>query len=1007
MIMRKYVLVTTILVILIGGLCFGDVTRIPTDSTQDYSGLVYFYKNVFDRDPWRERGAVEADLCDEYGERQLLFSVTDYLGSYGAFLYPDTVSLSAPFNLSALPGFDINSLSYGYSSICPISNRYIVIFKSSVLDNYRQSVSWEYPYFVQLCSNILDLQSGSQFVLANETELSSCLSKAKILVIPAFSIGRRGARTYMDSIATYAPELVRVLTDFLSNSGTIYTEGNAAYLLEALGIVPNGTVDLSDQIDGNTSDLIAEVTSEDTRHILGLTTLPNGIYTTAGPTLSDAYNTICTYTSAFDPADIGKPAIISLNGADAHGGSIIMSAGIPALGSIINPSDRQWQWSAHALLYSFTHKLSYVRSILTDVEIESTDVAPMALPTNSADTFEVTVRARNLWSTSISNIEIIENTNSFLEYVDVVSGPAPIVDGSKLTFNISSIPANSEQKIVYRLATPPENDDKWSAINSYLTNNEYMRVSTGTITYDDPVYGSSFSASRNDIWVRFLFEANIAADTDLNWKNILGEYYQPFKIFMIMENKERTDALATKYVQYIPLDVPVYWPDDPDIPILRTPGGKFVDILQGSESEGALFHNIDGDAHPDAWLDLSTIHPYPDSLELQEIYWLNPWDDMYEDIDGDGVRAQDTDGDGVVDIEEPGDKIRAYRAVWNINTMPGYQFHDPYVSWELWLDPPPLLNMAIGAALYEGTGYTGSYTIDDTGIYYYESYEKWMNKDESGDVVLKRLVQKNRDSYRGFAFVDSDYTLLPGDVDQGWVPYPKEEYIAVLNLGGKEPTMHSPTPEKSLYSNIYYKTIWGEDKVTPIRTTYTYYTPLPNPLQFEYVAKTFQIKDPSTGEELPYLPANNNAELEFRITASTEYSYYWIRVVGKDFGEYKYTPGGQWVQRDTVKDGLGDGVFGYIIENIPKGLGGYDITLPMIDDSTYDIDAIIEDYEPFVFNDPTVDLEVQITEYPFYYSVYIPQILIPPALDDNNLPLKIDKETYVLDYIIPIPTIEK
>ena len=83
-----------------------------------------------------------------------------------------------------------------------------------------------------------------------------------------------------------------------------------------------------------------------------------------------------------------------------------------------------------------------------------------------------------------------------------------------------------------------------------------------------------------------LFSANIFADTDVNWKNFLNLEYQPFKVFMIMENKSRSPALSTVYTQYIPKDVPFYWSDNSlDIPILRTPGGKFVDVLRGSNDE--------------------------------------------------------------------------------------------------------------------------------------------------------------------------------------------------------------------------------------------------------------------------------------------------------------------------------------------------------------------------------------------------------------------------------------
>ncbi|MGB9561681.1 MAG: hypothetical protein ACPL6C_02605, partial [bacterium] len=430
-------------------------------------------------------------------------------------------------------------------------------------------------------------------------------------------------------------------------------------------------------------------------------------------------------------------------------------------------------------------------------------------------------------------------------------------------------------------------------------------------------------------------------------------------------------AVETKYVQYIPLDIPVLWVDPSAVtPIVRTPGGRFVDLLRGSDDinrngrldPGELQHDIDGDGDPDAWLDINSFHPMPDSLVLDSIYWLNPWSDEYEDIDGDGIRATDADGDGVFEIEDPDDKIRAYRAVWLIGTVAGYQWYDPKCSWELWIDPPDLIEMAIGAP--DTLGYDGP----DTGGYFYTNWAKWMNRNSRDELIFRRLIYHTTGSYTGYSFEDSSYILRPGDTDYGFVPYPREEYICVMNLGGKDPTMSSPHPESSLYSNIYYKTVWGHDKITPIRTSYTYYAPLPNPLQFEYISTTFELREPSTGRRLTYLPGNGNCNITFKLTASTEYSLYWIKLAG----------------RDVDGDGLGDGVFGYVIHNIPKGLGGYSIELARNDDGSFNIPEIVPDYHPVDLIDTSLSRDVEIIEYPFHYSIYIPQVLIPAGLDDDN-----------------------
>ncbi|MFN3781654.1 MAG: hypothetical protein ACK4SO_05725, partial [Candidatus Kapaibacteriota bacterium] len=72
---------------------------------------------------------------------------------------------------------------------------------------------------------------------------------------------------------------------------------------------------------------------------------------------------------------------------------------------------------------------------------------------------------------------------------------------------------------------------------------------------------------------------------------------------------------------------------------------------------------------------------------------------------------------------------------------------------------------------------------------------------------------------------------------------------------------------------------------------------------------------------------------------------------------------------------------------IPKGVGGYKITLPKKADGSFDIDRIVKiDGKPFlkwIDNINTKD-SIQIYEDLFKYYIYIPQILIPPALDDDN-----------------------
>ncbi len=965
-----------LIIVIAIGIAIGGVSIVPTDESQSNIGEAYRFAAESAFDYWSGRGMYDENIvAGEFGEIPIIWGASGE--DRGDFIYPDTLSGDRPFSHMWESGFDFADLDKGWSFNFP-QKRSIAVLRSSVRDDMHQSVTWEYSYFRTFFDDYLGWDSDNDIRYYWDSTLTSISDEVKLLIIPAFEY-TIPPTFYMDIVQErYGSNLQTALLEYLGRGGMIYAEGNAGYLLEALGLLSEGTVDFTDIIDGTHPGQYSVIMADEQSHPAGFPLVGSGVYTNQAPTLSEEGRVIFRYATAFDEEDIGKAACVEYNG---FGGRMIVMAPSPTA-EIYNAGE-QWQVTAHALMSAFTSKVSLSRNLFTNfVETDSIDIRPFSLPVGSSKDFVITVRVRNLWDEAISDVTVYEQYDEFFDYVEVVSGPSPVIDGNQLAWNIPSLPPNSEMTIQYRLSTPAEEDARWYDIDEYLDHQEYIMVSGGLVSYEDEDGGYEVSEYRRSLYARFLFAADIVADTDLNWKNILGEYYQPFKIFMIMENKERTDAFNTRYVQYIPKDVPVYWVDPMAIPIIRTPGGEFVDLLRGSDDEGSPEYDMDGDGDPDAWLQVSSFQREPDVMVEEEIYWLNPWDGMYEDFDKDGLRAQDTDGDGVVDVEEPGDKIRAYRCEWDIDQVPGYQFFDPYVSWELWIDPPPLVDMAIGASIHEGLGYTG----DPEDGYYYAGWENWMEKDEeTGEVVMRRLVLKTIDSYTGYIFADAEYELGPGDTDMGWVPKPRQEYIAVLNLGGREPTMTSPTapPEDTLYGKITYETLWGEHKTFPMRTSYTYYTPLPNPLQFEYISATFEIKDPESGERLDYLPAYDDAEITYHLTASTEYSYYWIMGVGQDFGEFQWV-GDEWMQMSTDPDGLGDGVFGYMIHEIPKGLGAYSIELPRFEDGSFDIDAIVPDFVPFLHTHDSVATSVEIWEFPFYYAVYIPQILMPPALDDDN-----------------------
>ncbi|HEY4785921.1 MAG TPA: hypothetical protein VIH57_07720 [Bacteroidales bacterium] len=857
----------------------------------------------------------------------------------------------------------------------------IAVFRSKIeVGGY--SVSWEAQYFKNLFETFL-YKSAYYFVNEDDISNGNLSDSTRMLIIPAFTVHSSGDQHYIDSVFTISPQLKSKLQGFLARGGTIYTEGNAAYFIQDAGYLTNGTIDFNDKLDGKSN-------------LLDLTSFSSNPIAFAHAGVSDQlYGSSIPKVTANTASIIAslksdnRPVIFELSGSQAGGGRIICNLGIPTVGGIseVESGSRQLQWTFNTILYAFSQKIDVTRSVF-NVLPPSVIGGDNAISYDRIDTFEVHVLLRNLSSEAISGITLNENLRNYFSFVDVsTSGVSSSYVNGILTLSGISLPAQSEKIIIYRLATPSPDNDIHEQIDKLIDYGTFVAVSLNTTNYSDSQGNHTFGKQRD--YADVMFSARLFGDADVNWKNFLDLDYQPFKVFMIMENKERTSAENTVYTQFIPKDVPFYQSDNSlDIPILRTPGGKFIDVLKGSDDQNNPEYDIDSDGKPDVWLDTASIYPKGYTIVEDSVYWLNPWTHQYEDINHDGIVAQDNNGDGIVDVEAPGDKIRVWKVTWNIGTVKGYDYFDPYCSYEIWVDPPDMVKMAAGVAQVYGKltkpvpgmfyPYTPNLASANTSD---ERWKHWMETSGS-NVIWKQFIDQKIDNYEGFTFIDTlaeNYHLRPYDQCYGTTPQPHREFLAVLSMGGEEIDMYHPTPQQSLYSKIEYKTIFNEQRVTPIRTTYSYWAPLPNPLQFEYLGSNFSISD-TVGQKLDYLPSKGKARLKFDLDASTEYSYYWIRNVG-----HKVDRKPDWI-KDTVS-GLGSGVFGYMIYEIPKGMGGYQVTLPKKADGTYDTDSIVKvDGKPFEkwLDNPNTGNAVEIWEDPFRYQVYIPQLLIPPALCDKN-----------------------
>jgi hypothetical protein len=970
---------------------------IPTDGGQkDFLKAYKFVLNQSTNDYRFTSSTLDTALFPRWGEYSVYWAQTG--PNRGSFVYPDAMpSAYASVTSAKYAGYDWRAEQHAAISFKAYAKA-VAVLRSDIRRN-NNTVSWEAVYFRNLFESFL-LPGISYTIGEREIDSIGLNWSTQCLIIPAFSVRGSDWKYYIDSMFAAAPRMKDNLLAFLGRGGTIYTEGNAVYVVERLGLLPEGAVNyaLGAKADPATGALMLDVDASSSPLSFAQAAAGQEIYASTVPMVETGNAQVIARAQGSD-----IPVLFAMTGADGRNGRVICNTALPTVGgsNMVQEGDgdggRQLQWALNAVLSAFTTSVDVTRSVRNEVP-DTLTVGRNAAPFDVCDTLEIRVTVRNVSDADVTGVTVQESIRDFFTFVDVAT-PGVTASYTKPTLTLSGIdlPAHGERVITYRIATPAADDPIHEKVDTYISWASYIYASYGVVSYVDQDGATSYRKYRD--YVDIMFSARLAADTDLNWKNFLGLYYQPFKVFMIMENKQRTAAKTTRYVQYIPKDVPFYWTDNTlNVPILKTPGGKYVDVLRGSNDQNAPEYDMDNDGRPDAWLDTASIFPKNYTLEETEVYWLNPWEHLrsgnaalYEDIDHDGVRAQDTNGDGVVDIEEPGDKIRVWKVTWDIGTVSGYQFFDPFCSYEIWVDPPDLVPMAAGV----GRAY-GRLTSDVAGMFYpyspdlqtpdltNTSWSNWMERDSKGAVVWKQLIYQKINNYEGFTFIDTaatGYKLKATDYCAGSVPQPHREFIAVLSLGGEEIDMNNYTPKRSDYSNLEYTTIFGERRTTPIRTTYTYYAPLPNPLQFEYITNNFTITDQATGAMLRKLPAYGKANLTFDIDASTEYSYYWIRNAGHDvdFRDPSLASEG--------REELGDGVFGYMVYDIPKGMGGYAITLPKKTDGSYDIAKMVKvdgaPYQPWLSNPNTRD-SITVLEDQFEYHIWIPQILIPPALDDDN-----------------------
>ncbi len=1096
--MKKYIFILVLLALQATALSAArNISLIPTDSSQPNFVAAYRYALQSAHDAYKSEDRLhDTTLFSRYGQLSVYMATSG--ANSGRFVVP--MRTTAALGQDTVASYDWTRANHVALQYKMTSASVLVFQTKESFDGYSASSGAD--QFSDLFESYF--WGSSMHKMVNEESLQAALAHAdaRLLIIPDFAREENSETYFADLIATKNEGMKLLLQQFLQRGGTIYAEGNGGYLLQALGLLNNGTLSyaqptsVEDVVDVSvTGSQLLSFAAEATDSKMYLYNVPKVNAT--------GLNVLATYRG---------DAVLFERQLD--GGKLVVNTGMPTFAGLqglrsTEPekkvNDRQAQWFLNVLLYAHAYAIDATRKVRNEIKPGIT-ASPNSVPFDDADEFEVLVTVRNLSSDNIS-LDVTEVVRAELTPVLDAGGKCGdfSANGQMLTATID-VPAKGEKVLRYYLRMPIPNATPHDRLNDAISTDGLLSVTTESkVSYT--LANQQFTYSRQKALAYVMLSADLYCDIDVNWKNPVGTFYQPFKVFMNVENKGRTAAKNVVYEQLIPIDMPVYWVDATiNIPVLRTAGGKFVDVLRGvtDTSDKNLTatdlkdHDLDFDGKPDVWLDQSSIYPKGYTLTDTLIYWRNAWDHFrgkpwlpkaqqqacdpdsvywFEDINHNGVYTCYKEGRGfygydskagVEVAEDTGDKLRSWKVTWNINTIPGLQTFEPFMSYEIWIDVPNLPQMAAGVAKAYGEmaklDRGDQPAVDATEYYYFpyhsagvdipngdidkiraecpecdERWKHWMNTDDDGDILWRRFVHTQRYEYKGYKWVKDGVAIdssmyngtgKPYEDLYGTTPVPRDAFNLMTSLGGEDIDMDRFFSKRTEPSRVKYETIFGEKKTLGMRTCYTFYAPLPNPLQFKYLSNSYEILDPKTGKVLENLPYKGKANMNFYMTASAEYSYYWIRRMGTQAGRQNpggsvyYTPNENTWKYDYSNyvdgmPGLGDGIVGYLVYEIPKGMGGYRINLPRVNPndpySAFDISKIVQvktprakskdapanpaerrqrfkqmmdemDFQPWEaihHNDNTQD-SIRIIDNGVKYSIWIPQLLIPPSLDDDD-----------------------
>ncbi|MBK8807818.1 MAG: hypothetical protein IPO21_14690 [Bacteroidales bacterium] len=563
----------SILLLCLAASMFGQTTSVlPLEGQTDIIKLHTFILDAASKHYQGNSSSINQNLFPQYGE----FSV--YLAAdgskKGSFIYPDTV----PQTYSTLQKTTQSSYDYTTANHWTVhydkTPKKIAVFKSSTVAN-NDIISWQALHFQSILDKLLP-SNGYYTIDENELQNKGISDSTDLIIFPAVKINGQDYNYYVNEIVNKIPSFAQKIKAFLDKGGKIYCEGNGALFLEKAGIINSGSILYSESIAHDGSNLY-DVQKASVNHPVHLAVdyASAKIYSNTIPKVN-----ISNIEALVTLKDQTNPVIFNVKSTNTiYENQILVNLGLTSIQSATD-NKKQTIYTLQNLLSFFTSKVDAFRTV-RNVLSENIIAGENAIAYDVVDTFSVTLTIRNLSDKAISGVSVTETVNNFFTIYKTDQNITSTITGKTIQFSGINLSPFEELTLEYQLITPEPGSETHEAVDLFLDDKNFISVAKNYITYQTA--NGYVSSYKNMAYADILFSASIFADADVNWKNFLGLEYQPFKVFMNMENKARTQAENVVYTQYIPKDVPYYWSDNSiNIPILRTPGGKFAMVMRGS-----------------------------------------------------------------------------------------------------------------------------------------------------------------------------------------------------------------------------------------------------------------------------------------------------------------------------------------------------------------------------------------------------------------------------------------